>query len=224
MKPATKAWFGLGSVSFAMAALLFAFAGTFRYWQAWLFLALTVGASLRQNWYLVTKDPALLDRRLRGGPGAEKERAQKIIMLWTSLGYLALMIVPALDRRHGWSSVPPLLSLGAGAAIVAGYALIYRVFKENTYAAATVEVAPGQTVISTGPYAVVRHPMYAGALLYLAATPLALGSYWGLLAFVFTLPAMVWRIFNEERLLKRDLPGYAAYCGKVRWRLVPGVF
>lgn len=224
MKSTTKAWLGLGSVSVVMALILFGCAGTVHYWQAWVFLAVTVSASVLQTTYLVRKDPALLERRLRGGPSAEKEKAQKVIMTLTSLGYVALLAVPALDRRFGWSDVPTLLSVLADLFVAIGYGLIFFVFKENSFAAATVQVAPDQRVISSGPYAIVRHPMYVGALTYFYATPLALGSYWGLIVCVIVTPVLIWRIFDEERVLTRNLPGYPEYRAKVRWRLIPGIF
>ena len=105
-----------------------------------------------------------------------------------------------------------------------GFYFIFRVYRENTYTSATIEVAAGQTVISTGPYAIVRHPMYASALLYLTGTPLALASYWGLIPLAAMLPFLMWRLFDEERFLVENLPGYADYQQKVRHRLVPGVW
>jgi protein-S-isoprenylcysteine O-methyltransferase Ste14 len=108
--------------------------------------------------------------------------------------------------------------------MLVGYYLIFRVFKENTFAAATIQIAENQTVISTGPYAIVRHPMYASALLYLLGMPLALGSLWGLLALAAVMPFLIWRLLDEERFLSKTLPGYAEYCTRVRWRLIPHVF
>jgi protein-S-isoprenylcysteine O-methyltransferase Ste14 len=128
------------------------------------------------------------------------------------------------DRRFGWSAVPVVLVAAGNALTVLGFAIILRVFRENPYARSTIEVEDEQTVISTGPYAVVRHPMYAGGALYLLAMPLALGSYWGLLAFAAMLPLLVWRLFDEEAMLSRKLPGYAEYSKKVRWRMIPKVF
>ena len=182
------------------------------------------GASFLVTLYLAKYDPALLKRRLSGGPWAEKEQTQKIIMAFTSIGFLALIVTPALDFRFGWSAVP-LPIVAAGNALVAiGYAIIFLVYKENTFTSATIEVAKDQRVISTGPYALVRHPMYAGGLLYLLGTPLALGSWWGLVPFAATLPFLIWRLVDEEEFLVRNLPGYAEYRNKVRFRLMPGVW
>ncbi|HEX8841933.1 MAG TPA: isoprenylcysteine carboxylmethyltransferase family protein [Sphingomicrobium sp.] len=206
------------------AAIIFSAAGTLDYWQAWVFLACYFLASLALSLWLVRHDPELLQRRMRGGPFAEGERSQKVIMTLTSLGFVAGLVVPGLDRRHGWSEVPPVISFFADLVHLAGWLGIWFVFRANTYAAATIKVDSGQTVISTGPYAIVRHPMYGAALFMILAIPVALASWWGLLVFVVLLPALVWRLLDEERVLVRDLEGYAEYRRKVRWRLVPGIW
>jgi len=219
-----KAFAGLLILFLVMAALLFLAAGTIRYWQGWAYLAVFFGASFLITLYLAKNDPALLKRRLSAGPWAEKEQAQKIIMAFASIGFIALIVVPALDFRFGWSAVP-LPIVAAGDVLVAiGYAIIFLVYKENTFTSATIEVAKDQRVISTGPYALVRHPMYAGDLLYLLGTLLALGSWWGLAPFAATLPFLIWRLVDEEEFLARNLPGYAEYREKVRFRLMPGVW
>ena len=207
-----------------MAATLFLGAGTFRYWQAWTYLGAYVCASALTLRYLAVDDPALLERRLKGGPWNESEPAQKIIMSFASLGFLALLIVPALDRRFDWSNPPSSMCVAADFLFLAGFYIMLRVLRENSFAASTIVVAPDQRLIDTGPYARVRHPMYAGGLLYLAATPIALGSYWGLLAFVAVTPFLIWRLLDEERVLRERLPGYEDYCDRLRWRLIPGVF
>jgi len=219
-----KAFRGLLILFLVMAALLFLTAGTIRYWQAWVYLAVFFGASFLITLYLAKYDPALLKRRLRGGPWAEKEQTQKIIMAFTSIGFLALIVTPALDFRFGWSAVPLPIVAAGNVLVVIGYAIIFLVYKENTFTSATIEVAKDQRVISTGPYALVRHPMYAGGLLYLLGTPLALGSWWGLAAFAATLPFLIWRLVDEEAFLVKNLPGYAEYREKVRFRLMPGVW
>jgi protein-S-isoprenylcysteine O-methyltransferase Ste14 len=204
--------------------LLFVTAGTMRYWQAWVYLAVLTGASLLTTLYLMNKDPALLERRMRGGPMAEKEATQRVIMWFASAGFVALLVVPALDHRFGWSAVPVYAVVLGDILVAAGFALILVVFRENPFTSATIEVAPRQRVIATGPYAVVRHPMYASALLYLVGTSLALGSYWGLLAFATMMPFLIWRMLDEDRVLARDLPGYTEYQRRVRHRLVPGIW
>ncbi len=143
-------------------------------------MSIFIGAAALMTLDLMRNDRALLERRMRGGPTAEKRPAEKLIMLCTSIGFIALLVVPAFDHRLGWSAVP-LGGVMAGDALVAlGFYLISFVYRENTFTSATIEVVENQKVVSTGPYAIVRHPMYANASLYLVGTPLALGSYWGL--------------------------------------------
>jgi protein-S-isoprenylcysteine O-methyltransferase Ste14 len=216
-----RAWVALAVLAAVMGLLLFVPAGTLRYWQAWVYLAIFTGASGFTTRYLTRKDPALLERRMRGGPMAEKRPAQRVIMLCTSLGFIALLAVSAFDRRFGWSAVP-LGAVVAGDVLVAiGFYLIFLVYRENTFTAATIEVSENQKVISTGPYAVVRHPMYASASLYLFGTPLALGSYRALVPIVAMMPFLIWRLLDEERFLSRKLSGYSEYQKRVPYRLVP---
>jgi protein-S-isoprenylcysteine O-methyltransferase Ste14 len=219
-----KAWLALGVVVVVMGLLLFLPAGTVRYWQAWVYLAIFTVASALTTWYLVRADPALLERRLRGGPTAETRPAQRLIMLATSIGFIALLVVPALDHRRGWSAVPAGAVLAGDVLVAIGFYLIFRVYRENTFTSATVQVVANQRVVSTGPYAIVRHPMYAGGVLYLLGTPLALGSYWGLVPIGGMTPFLIWRLVDEERLLGSQLPGYAEYRTRVRYRLVPFVW
>jgi protein-S-isoprenylcysteine O-methyltransferase Ste14 len=145
-------------------------------------------------------------------------------MLFVSIGFIALLVVPALGRRFMRPGVPLPVAILGYVLTALGFYITFLVYKENPFASATIKVTGDQRVISTGLYAVVRHPMYAGGLLYLLGTPLALGSYWGLLALAAMSPFLLWRLFDEERFLSKNLPGYAEYCAKVRWRLVPGVF
>jgi protein-S-isoprenylcysteine O-methyltransferase Ste14 len=220
----TKTWLRLAFLAVAMALQLFLPAGTLRYWQAWLYLLVFFGASASITRWLMQNDPALLRRRSKGGARAEKEASQKIIMVFTSIGFGALLIGSGLDHRFGWSHIPAAIVIAGDILMALGLYLIFRVFKENSFASATIELAPEQRVIATGAYARVRHPMYAGGLVYLLATPLALSSWWALLAVVAIAPFLAWRMLDEERFLARHLPGYAEYRAKVRWRLIPGVF
>ena len=145
-------------------------------------------------------------------------------MSFTTIGFIALLVVPALDYRFMWSTVP-LYTIIAGDILTAlGFYIVFLAYRENTFASGIIEVAQDQKVISTGPYAIVRHPMYAGGSLYLLGMPLALGSYWGLLVLTSMVPFLIWRLFDEERFLSKNLLGYTDYCAKVRWRLIPGVF
>lgn len=218
---ARKAFQSLTGLFLAMAALLFGVPWTFDYWQAWVFLAVYFSASILIIFYLMKSDRELLERRMRGGPLAEKETMQKIIMLFASIGFIALLVVPALDRRFGWSQMPTSIVIVGNILIALGWLAIYRVFRENSFTSATIELAQDQRVISSGPYALVRHPMYTGALAMLVGIPIALGSWWGLVAFGVMTFALIWRIFDEERFLVRNLTGYAAYKEKVRYRLIP---
>jgi protein-S-isoprenylcysteine O-methyltransferase Ste14 len=219
-----KAFGGLLFLFLVMAALLFIPAGTLDYWQAWLFLAVYFALSFAITLYLMKHDPQLLARRMSGGPTAEKEPAQKIIMVFASLGFIGLLVVPALDHRLGWSHMPPYVAVAGDALMAFGWLAIFFVFKVNTFTSATIELAPDQKVISSGPYALVRHPMYGGALFMLLGIPIALGSWWGVLVLAAMMPALVWRLLDEERFLARNLPGYAAYQKQVRCRLVPLVW
>jgi protein-S-isoprenylcysteine O-methyltransferase Ste14 len=219
-----RAFLALGGLAAVMGLLLFVPAGTIHYWQAWVYLSIFFGAATVTTLYLLRRDRALLERRMSGGPTAEKRPTQRFVMLGTSLGFVALLVVPGLDHRFGWSRVPLYVIVTGDVLVAVGFYLIVLVYRENTFASATIQVAEGQKVVSTGPYAVVRHPMYASATLYLLGTPLALGSYWGLIPLAVTLPFLVWRLFDEEKLLAESLPGYTDYQQKIPHRLVPRIW
>ena len=219
-----QAWPRQALFTLLLALLLFAAAGTLRYWQGWLFLVVFIGASVALGIYFAQHDPALLERRMKGGPAAEQEPTQKIIITLLMIGLLLTLVVPALGRRWHWSTVPVWLALLADAGIVASFAVFFVVMKQNSYAATTVRVEAGQPLVSNGLYGVVRHPMYSGALLLMICIPPALGSTWSLLLLILVLPVLAWRLIDEERVLRRDLPGYADYCRRVRYRLIPGVW
>jgi protein-S-isoprenylcysteine O-methyltransferase Ste14 len=174
-----KAWLALAAVVVVMGLLLFVPAGTVHYWQAWVYLSIFTGASALSTLYLMRKDPAFLERRMSGGPTAEKRPAQKFIMLCTSIGFIAFLVDPAFDYRFGLSVVPLAVVVAGEFLVALGFYLIFFVYRENAFSSATIEVAENQQVISTGPYAIVRHPMYASGSLNLLGTSLALGSYWG---------------------------------------------
>jgi protein-S-isoprenylcysteine O-methyltransferase Ste14 len=174
--------------------------------------------------YLMKKDPKLLERRVYAGPTAEKETSQKIIQSITSVGFIAMLVVPALDHRFHWSEVPLYATVAGDVLLSIGFLIVFLVYKENTFASATIELAPEQKVISTGLYALVRHPMYVGGFFWFIGMPLSLGSWWGLFVFLLIMPALIWRIFDEEKFLAKNLPGYSEYQNKVRYRLVPFVW
>ena len=198
--------------------MLFAPAWTLHFWQAWLYLAIFGGSSLLITVHLWERDPALLKRRVNAGPTAEKQTTQKLIQAFASLAFIGILILPSLDRRSSWSHVPLAFVLAGDVLAALGFWIVFLVYRENSFASATIAVAPGHTVISTGPYAIVRHPMYSGALVMLLGTPLALGSWWGLLMFPPMLLVIVLRLLDEERFLRKSLAGYSAYCGARRPR------
>ena len=220
-KLAAKTVLGFANLILLLAVALFAPAWTLHFWQAWLYLVLFVSSSAAVTIYLWKRDRALLSRRVRAGPIAEKTRTQRIIQLFASLAFLAILVVPSLDRRFSWSHVPVWLVLVGDLLVVLGFYIVFRVFCVNTFTASTVEVTEQQTVISTGPYAFVRHPMYSGALVMLLGTPLALASWWGMVPFVLMIAVIVVRLLDEEKLLLADLRGYAEYAARVKHRLLP---
>jgi protein-S-isoprenylcysteine O-methyltransferase Ste14 len=216
-----KAFGGLLWLLIALATSLFVPAWTSGYWQAWVFLVVFSASALAITAYLLRKDPKLLERRVRGGPFAEKEMGQKITQFVASIVFVAVFVLSALDHRFHWSTVAPRVVLTGDALVAVGLLVVFLVFRENTFASATIAVDADQKVVSTGPYALVRHPMYVGGIIMLVGTPLALGSLWGLFAIVPITLAIVWRLLDEERFLAKNLPGYAEYRETVRYRLVP---
>ncbi|MBO0754233.1 MAG: isoprenylcysteine carboxylmethyltransferase family protein [Bradyrhizobiaceae bacterium] len=221
--PELKLWLQLIITSAVIALTLFLCAGTIAYWEAWLYLAVGAFTSIPLTRLMLT-DPTLLESRTRAGPAAERRSIQKVIVACLAAASLTAFVLPGLDHRFGWSSVPSWLAICGNALIVLAMWLCYRVFQENRYGSATVEIGHGQHVVSTGPYAVVRHPMYSAAALYFVGMTLALGSWWGLVPAALMTLGFVWRLFDEEKFLAEHLPGYTDYCAKVRWRLMPGVF
>lgn len=215
---------GLLAFLVVMGALLFVPAWTLDYWQAWIFLAVFGGSSLAITVYLMKKDPKLLQRRVKAGPGAEKQTRQKVIQSITSAGFIAILIVSALDHRFKWFPVTRFVSVAGEVLVGAGLFIIFLVYKENTFASATIEVVPDQKVISTGLYAMVRHPMYMGALLMFIGIPLSLGSGLGVIILLLIMPALLWRLLDEEKFLAKNLPGYPDYQAKVKQRLLPFVW
>ncbi len=219
-----RAFGGLLGWHLVMAALLFLPAWTLNYWQAWAYLAVCGASGLPITLYLMKNDPKLLERRMYAGPTAEKRTIQKIILSITVPGFIALLVVPALDH-HWHRCMAPLPVAVAGDVLVAlSCLLIFFVYKENSFASATIELAPEQKVISTGPYALLRHPMYFGGLIMFVGMPLALGSWCGLLVLILMMPALIWRLLDEEKFLAKNLPGYSEYREKVRYRLLPFIW
>jgi protein-S-isoprenylcysteine O-methyltransferase Ste14 len=207
-----------------LALLLFLPAGSLRFWQAWIFWTVFCTSVLVITLYFLRHDPGLVERRLNVGPAAEPQRSQKIIQAIASVLFCTLLIVPGLDHRMHWSTVPIPIVLMGDVLVAIGFAIVFRVFRENRHTASIVTVEAGQQVISTGPYRLVRHPMYAGGALALMAMPFALGSLYALLVAVPLCGVVVARLLNEERYLSAHLPGYDAYRERVRYRLMPPVW
>ena len=200
--------------------LLFVAAGTFNYWQAWVFLVMIL-ATWIPSIYLLRANHTLLQRRMRGGPVAETRTVQKVVIAVWYLSMAAMFVVSALDHRFGWSPVPMAICLVGDVLVAVGLGVAMLVVSQNSYAAATVRVEAGQELVSTGLYALVRHPMYIGNLITMVGIPLALASYWGLVFVVPGLIVLALRIRDEEKLLQQELDGYREYTQKVRYRLVP---
>jgi len=214
--------FLIGAILLVM--MLFLPAGTINYWQAWVFIVVFLVSVNVIGLYLALKDPALLDRRKKFGPTEEKSPVQKVAI---SIGVLALFgvfVFSAFSHRFGWSPVPPALSLAGDVLVALGLFINLVVFKENSYGGSTIETVEDQKVINTGLYAVVRHPMYVGVLIMICGIPLALDSWWSLSIIALAAPALIWRILDEEKILKSDLPGYVEYTRQVRYRLIPFVW
>ena len=219
-----RAIFSLLSFMAGLGLVVFGCAGTLGYWEGWLYLAIFGGASAMITLQLGRSDPALLERRMRGGPLSETQLSQKVIQSAAGLAFIALLVLPALDARFGWSHVP-LAAVFVGDILTAfSFYGISLVFKENTFTSSTIELSEAQHVIDSGPYAVVRHPMYAAALLLFVATPLALASWVAFAPACALCALIVMRLVDEERFLAANLRGYADYCVRVRWRLIPRIF
>lgn len=217
----SQALLGLAALAAILAVVVFGAAGTVRYAEAWVFLGTFFGSSLAITVYLMRRDPKLLQRRVRGGPVAEQRPRQRVIQRLASGAFLGIIAVPALDHRFRWSHVPLPVVVAGDVLVALGFFAVSLVFRENSYASAVIEVGAEQKVIDTGPYALVRHPMYAGALVLLAGIPPALGSFWGLLLLAPFTAVIVWRLLDEEAFLLEQLPGYAAYRSKTPYRLIP---
>jgi protein-S-isoprenylcysteine O-methyltransferase Ste14 len=205
-------------------ALIFWPAGTFRYWQGWLFLGVFAASTTCFGVYLAMYDKPLLERRLKAGPRHEQAWSQKIIVSLVFVAFFALIAVAALDYRFRWSPFAPWVSILGDLLIVLSFLFMFWVIKVNSFAASNIRVEEGQHVIDTGPYAYVRHPMYAGAFWLFVGMPLALGSWWSVGLIVLFMPILLWRLLDEERILRKDLQGYTEYTQKVRYRLIPFVW
>lgn len=204
-----------------MFAMVFLSAGTFDYWEAWVYLSIFLIPIFISAFYWLKKDPELLERRMRR---KEKETAQKLIMKITYFHLLLAILLPGFDKRFGWSNVPVEWIIIADILVLLGYGMVFLVLRENRYACHTIEVEQEQKVVGSGLYAIVRHPMYLGVSLMYILTPLSLGSYWAMIPSIVMIPVLVARIRNEESILIKELEGYQEYMQKTRYRLIPGIW
>jgi len=211
-----------GLVFFAVP--LFWPAGTFDYWQAWVFIAVFAAVSFGPSVYWALRRPEVLRRRMHSGPTAETRPAQKVATVGIIIMVAAVLVVSALDHRFGWSQVPTPVVVIGDVLVAVGLGMAMLVVHQNSYAAATITVEAEQPVVDTGLYGVVRHPMYVGALIMMVGMPLALDSYWGLVTLVPGVAVLVLRIVDEEKMLRQELAGYDEYTQKVHYRLVPGIW
>ncbi|HEX7428292.1 MAG TPA: isoprenylcysteine carboxylmethyltransferase family protein [Mycobacterium sp.] len=207
-----------------MGVVLFWPAGTFDYWQAWVFIAVFIVGTMVPSMYLAVKYPDALRRRMTSGPFAETRLVQKLVTVGIVVMVVAVGVVSALDHRFGWSTVPTSVVVAGNVLVLVGLGLAELVVVQNNYAAATITVEAGQKVVSTGLYGLVRHPMYVGALIMMIGMPPALDSYWGLVTVVPAVLVFALRITDEEKALHEELDGYDEYTQKVHYRLVPGVW
>jgi protein-S-isoprenylcysteine O-methyltransferase Ste14 len=225
MDPLYKKAIAQGIAGMAVfVAFIFVPAGTWHYWQGWLFIAVFSASTVAFTVYLALYDRPLLERRMNAGPQHEKEDSQKIIVSLIIFAFFVFLVLPPLDYRVGLSPVPAYLSFIGDILIVSSFLFIFWVLRVNSFAAANISVADDHRVIDTGPYAYVRHPMYAGALWLFIGVPLALGSWLTICLLPLILPLLVWRLLDEERILRRDLPGYNEYASRVRQRLIPYIW
>jgi protein-S-isoprenylcysteine O-methyltransferase Ste14 len=208
----------------ALAVLIFLPAGSLNFWQGWLYWLVFLGTSVAGALYFVERDPRLVESRMGAGPSAEKQPLQKIIQGVVRGLFFLLLVLSGIDHRFGWSDLPVALVIAGDLLVILGFLVIFLTFKANSFASGIITLRDDQTVVSTGPYAIVRHPMYSGTLLLFLGTALALGSAWSALLVIPALAGFAWRLIEEEAFLVKNLPGYAEYCRKTRYRLVPLVW
>lgn len=216
-----RALLGIVFLLLLLGAACFIPAGTFHYWQAGVFLGIFAACALAITLYLERFDRALLARRVQAGPIAETRPLQQALQGFASVLFISLFILSAWGWRSSVWLLPPWASVVGDALVACGFLIVFLVFRENTFTSATIEVASGQTLVSSGPYRFVRHPMYAGAVLLLLGVPAALGSGLGWLAVLPLIGVIVARLLDEEQYLQRRLSGYPQYCRRVPYRLVP---
>ena len=201
--------------------LLFLPAGTMDYGKGWLLMGLLFGPMLAAGFVMLFKAPKLLEKRL---DVKEKQATQKGVLAWSGLMFVAGFVVAGLDHRFGWSHMPPWVTIAASVVFLVAYVLYAQVLRENAYLSRTVKVEEGQKVVDTGLYAIVRHPMYMATILLFLAMPMVLGSWYAFVIFLAYPAIIIVRLKDEEELLTRELPGYAEYKQKVRYRILPFIW
>ena len=201
--------------------LLFLPAGTFDFWQAWLFIGVLFVPMFIAGIFLMIRQPELLRKRL---DAKEQQQEQKWVVALSGLMFIAVFVVAGLNRRFGWHILPDWMVYVATVIFVAAYAMYAEVMRENVWLSRTVEVQENQQVVSTGLYGIVRHPMYAATLLLFLSMPLVLASPWSLVIMLLYIPIIALRIRNEEQVLERELKGYTEYKQRVRYKVIPFIW
>ena len=219
-----RALAGLVFLFAVIVSVLLGSAGTLHGVRTCVMLAVFFGSATLITVWLWFRDKALLERRVKAGPGSEADPMQNVVQGLAGLAFLGTFAVAGLDRRFGWFEAPLAVSLAGDGMIAIGFLIVFLTFRENTFTASTIEIAEGQRVIDTGPYAIVRHPMYAGALVMIAGIPPALGSWSGLIPAALLVPIIIWRLMREEAFLAANLAGYCDYQDHVRYRLAPAIW
>lgn len=208
----------------ALAVLIFASAGSLRYWQGWIYWLVFSGATTWLALHFLKHDPALVESRMRVGVRAEREFSQKVILGVASIASVGLVVAMGAEWRVARTPVDWRAVALGNALVIAGFAICFAVLRENRFASSIVEVKRDQTVISPGPYRFVRHPMYSGAMVIFFGSPIAAQSTWAWPFAAVLAAGVVARLIGEERYLSVHLDGYRAYCERVRWRLLPRVW
>lgn len=208
-----------GVIMFAL--LFFLPAGTWRYWQAWMYIAILIIPMFFVLVYFMKHDPALLERRMRM---REERKEQRKIIQASGIVFVLAYILPGFDIRYGWSNMPAWVSIAAGMVLFLSYMLVFRTMQVNSFLSRVIEVAENQKVIDTDVYGIVRHPMYVGMVVLYVISPVVLGSWWAVIPALVIIPVIVFRILDEEKALEQELPGYVEYKRKVKYRLIPFVW
>jgi len=208
-----------GVVMFAL--LFFLPAGTWRYWQAWMYIGILIIPMFFVLAYFMKNDPALLERRMKM---REERKEQRKIIQASGVVFILAYLLPGFDIRYGWSNMPAWVSITAGAILFLSYMLVFRTMQVNSFLSRVIEVADNQKVIDTDVYGIVRHPMYVAMTILYVISPVVLGSWWAVIPALGIILVIVFRILDEEKALEQELSGYVEYKRKVKYRLIPFVW